>query len=189
MPLTPKGLDTRQWKHKLLPYTFIQSKNTGNTSWYTGVFRKKLIVVAEGKVKSVLGNVTATTRAQYILHQQNEIKLHGRPSVKKSKEKEEKAKPAPVPFSFEQNLDHWINEAKMMIANGLPGNFFECPYVKKTLEDLEPRHRPAYRLKLVRLIRCIIDESGAEVSHRHKLPSNVIVKSLTSPVSYSSTGS
>ena len=188
MPQTPKGLDTRQWKHKLLPYTFTQSKNTGNKSWYTGVFRKKLIVVAEGKVRSVLGNVTATTHAQYILHQQNEIKLHGCASVKKSSEKEENAKPKPPPFSFEQNLDHQINEAKMMIANGLPGNFFECPYVKKTLEDLEPRHRPAYRLKLVRLIRCIIDKSGAEVSHRPEISSNIIANSLTSPMFHSSIG-
>ena len=40
VPPTPEGLDTRQWKHKLLPYTFTQSKNSGNKTWYTGVFQK-----------------------------------------------------------------------------------------------------------------------------------------------------
>ena len=51
----------------------------------------------------------------------------------------------------------------MMIASGLTCKFFENPYVQHTLQSLQPHHHPVYRLKLVRLVRCIIDESGEEV--------------------------
>ena len=66
-------------------------------------------------------------------------------------------------FSFEENLCHEVNEAKMMVAAGLTSTYFENPYIRKILQDLEPRHRPVYQKKLLRLVRCIINESGEEV--------------------------
>ena len=50
-----------------------------------------------------------------------------------------------------------------MVAAGLTSTYFENPYIRKILQDLEPRHRPVYQKKLLRLVRCIINESGEEV--------------------------
>ena len=97
-PPTSKGLDTRQWKHNLLPYTFTQSKNSGNKTWYVGVFRRKLTVIADGKVKAVRGNVIATTRAKYILQQRLNVQkqflagLTGEEEEASSEEEEESCK-------------------------------------------------------------------------------------------------
>ena len=122
------------------------------------MWKKKLEHIADGKkMAKAMGSVAAQTRAKYILSKRNVFS------------KGVAGGQIDMPyksigfFSFEENLHHQVNEAKMMISCGLTCTFFENQYVRKTLQDLQPRHRPVYRKKLLRLVRCVIDESGEEV--------------------------
>ena len=109
-------------------------------------------------MKGCQGNVAAQTRARYILTKRNNL------STKIACANAEISHKTISFFSFEENLDHQINEAIVMIVTGISGTFFENPYVRKFLSDLQPRHHPLFRKKMARVVRCIINESSEEVS-------------------------
>jgi hypothetical protein len=67
-------------------------------------------------------------------------------------------------YSFEEDLYHHIHEAMMILSTGCPTSFFSNPFVKDWLRHLDPKHRPVYRLELLRIIRCIIDVLQNEVN-------------------------
>lgn len=67
-------------------------------------------------------------------------------------------------FPFEEDIIHQIDEALVICSTGIGMSFFGNPYVRNWLIRLEPRHRPIYRLKLTRMIRCIQDVLQSEVS-------------------------
>ena len=67
-------------------------------------------------------------------------------------------------FPFEEDLWNHINECLVTISTGCTISFFDNPYVRDLLSGLNPRHRPVYRLKLVRLQRCCNDVLQKEVS-------------------------
>ncbi len=69
--MTSKGIETREWKHKLCDYTFWQQKNNGNVTWNTGVFKKKLNAITNGTLKPLMGKEKYIGRAQYILSMRN----------------------------------------------------------------------------------------------------------------------
>lgn len=148
---TPGGLDKREWKHKHCKFLFWQSKNAGNKSWHTGVWKRKLIQLSNGP-KSAEANLTIRTRAKFILDMR-ENAGDSRP-----------VKGMPF-YKFEEDLPHHIREALVIISTGSALSFFENPFVRDWLNSLEPRHRPIYRKKLARLIRCIIDITTKEVSN------------------------
>ena len=151
-------MDTREWGHKLLPLTFIQAKNKGNKHWHTGLWKRKLKGIADGKAKGSSGHVRAQTRARYILAKRNNL------STDVACADEEVPHKSISFFPFEENIDHQINEAIVMIVTGISGTFFENPYVRQLLHDLQPRHRPVFRKKMAQLVRCAIDESAEEVN-------------------------
>ena len=151
--VTPGGLLKREWSHKKIDFTFWQSMNKGNKSWHTGTWNKKLKTLADGKNKASIGNVTVRARCRYILdHRDRNVGPLTRP-VK-----------GIGFFPFEEDLSHHIREALVNVSTGSPLQFFSNPFVKDWLSNLEPRHRPVHRLKLCRLIRCVIDVTGMEVS-------------------------
>ena len=51
----------------------------------------------------------------------------------------------------------------VILSTGCPMSFFGNPFVKSWLSRLNPKHRPVYRLKLLRIIRCINDVLTNEV--------------------------
>lgn len=59
---------------------------------------------------------------------------------------------------------HQIDEALVLCSTGIGMSFFSNPFVRDWLCLLEPRHRPIYRIKLTRVIRCIQDVLQSEVS-------------------------
>ncbi len=59
---------------------------------------------------------------------------------------------------------HHIDEALVICSTGIGVSFFGNPFVRNWLQNLEPRHRPIYRIKLTRVIRCIQDILQSEVS-------------------------
>ena len=67
-------------------------------------------------------------------------------------------------FPFEEDIMHHIGEALVVCSTGISQSFFADPYVRQWLQRMNPRHRPIYRLKLVRLIRCAMDVTHNEVS-------------------------
>ena len=155
--LTPTGCETREWKLRGTDYRFIQQKNKGNKSWHTGVWKRKLESIACGTAKGAAGDIVVQTRAKHILSKRN-LFSKGSPACQDVIPKKTISF-----FPFEENLRHQINEAKAMISTGVLYTFFENPYVRKTLSDLEPRHRPAHREKFCRVIRCAVDQSDEEV--------------------------
>ena len=68
-------------------------------------------------------------------------------------------------YSFEEDLEHHVREAMVILATGCPMSFFNNPFVKDWLRHLDPKHRPVYRMKLLRIIRCISDVLNTEVKH------------------------
>jgi hypothetical protein len=66
-------------------------------------------------------------------------------------------------FPFEEDLVHHIDEALAICSTGVGLSFFDNPFVRNWLRRLEPRHRPIFRLKLMRSIRCIQDVLQSEV--------------------------
>lgn len=84
-------------------------------------------------------------------------------------ERRNNALPIPVPkngmgfFNFEEGLDHHIREGFVLAGTGVPGSFFANNFVRDYVRGLEPRHRPAGRMKLTRIIRCIADVTQSEV--------------------------
>ena len=162
-------METREWGHKFLSVTFIQARNKGNKGWHTGVWKKKLTGIAEGKVKGSNGQVRAQTRARYILAKRNNL------STGVACADEEVPHKSISFFPFEENIDHQINEALVMIVTGISGRFFENPYVRQLLHDLQPRHRPLFRKKMAQLVRCAIDESAEEVNMLSIFSDGVII--------------
>ena len=150
--MTPAGLQRREWKHKLIKFQFWQAMNKGNKTWHTGTWSKKLKTLADGKSKDCLGNITVQARAQYILARRNNFSGPVAPPVK-----------CMVFFPFEEDLNHHIHEALITTSTGSAMSFYGNPFVKDWISGLEPRHRPVYRKKLCRLIRCCIDVTGIEV--------------------------
>ena len=140
-------------------FTFLQAKNKGNRTWHSGIWKKKLEIISHGSRRQVIGSVATTTRVNYILSQRV---LFSKGVAGFQVGNPQKGIPF---FKFEENLSHEVNEAYMMISTGISCSFFENPHVRKTFHDLQPRHRPVHRKKLIRLVRCVIDESGEEVSY------------------------
>ena len=149
---TDGGLDTREWEHrKIEGFKFSQQKNKGNKSWNSSVYRRKLVTVATSIKNPCAKHPKSQLRAKYILDKRdNKSKL-----------------PKPVCgmgfFPFEEQLKHHVDEGLSLASTGIGVSFFQNPYVRDYLQGLQPRHRPVYRLKLVRIIRCIIDVSQSEV--------------------------
>ena len=147
------GVDTREWRHKKIPeFTFLQQKNIGNTSWNTGVWKRKLTSIANGKVKCVTGNIVAQTRAKFILKMRNSTSPNFIPPT------------VGRYFSFEETLCHHINESLAVASTGIGVTFFGNPYVKDLLQGLNPCHRSVYHLKMARILRCICTIQNKEVS-------------------------
>jgi hypothetical protein len=69
--MTSKGIETREWKHKVCDNTFWQQKNNGNVTWNTGVFKKKLNAITNGTLKPFMGKEKYICWAQYILLMRN----------------------------------------------------------------------------------------------------------------------
>ena len=59
-------------------------------------------------------------------------------------------------FSFEEDLPHHINEAIVIVTTGVPTSFFTNYHVCQWLSQLNPKHCPVYREKLLRLL-CVIN--------------------------------
>lgn len=149
--MTPAGLATREWRHKKCEFTFWQSQNKNKKTWHTGVWTKKLEMIAKGN-GDFSRNVYAVTRARYILRQRNKSGTTLQP-VK-----------GIGFFPFEEDVNHHIDEAIAIISTGSPLSFFDNPFVKSWLSRLNPRHRTVYRSKLAKLIRCVNDVMQDEVS-------------------------
>ena len=151
--ITKGGQETRQWKHKECNYKFWQEKNKGGLkTWNTGTFGKKLEVVAKGKKRAFLGKAKWSRRAEYVLAMRLKTDAIAMP-LKGMKF-----------FPFEEDIMHQIDEALVICSTGIGMSFFGNPFVRDWLHNLEPRHRPIYRLKLTRVIRCIQDVLQSEVS-------------------------
>ena len=58
-------------------------------------------------------------------------------------------------FSFEEDLLYHIDQAFVVVSSGLGTGFFQNPHVRDMLKRLNPRHRPMYPLKFLRLLRVI----------------------------------
>ena len=67
-------------------------------------------------------------------------------------------------FPFKEDIMHQIDKALVIYSTGIGVSFFGNPFVHNWLQNLEPRHRPIYRIKLTRVIRCIQDILQSEVS-------------------------
>ena len=130
--------------------------NDGNKSWQTGVWNKRLHTLITGRAAK--GNVTVIARAKYLL------------KMRKGKESPKTPGGDTVsgddnsPYSFEVDLHNHICEALMILSTGVPLSFFSNPFVKDWLRKLDRRHRPVYRVKLLRIIRCISDVQKSEVN-------------------------
>jgi len=139
---------SREWKHKQSGKTFWQGKS-GNkkTSWNTGVWTKKLHNFAKGGEGVSRASVE---RAKFILayrRSSDDVPTKGMGF-----------------FDFEEDLSHHINECFIIISTGLPMGFFCSPHVQDLLRGLEPRHKPLYPLKLMRLLRVVILTLNEEIS-------------------------
>jgi len=149
---TDGGLNTQEWKHrKIEEFTFTQQMNVGNKTWNSGCWKRKLKVIATSRKMPFVQYPASQRRAQYILDM-----------------RENKAK-TPMPtnrmgfFPFEEQLHHHTREAIGLASTGIGAAFFQNPHIRDYLRALQPRHRPIYRLKLIRLIRCVIDTTQSEV--------------------------
>ena len=151
---TPKGLPTREWTHRLLKnYTFLQPMNDGGKTWNTGVWNKRLDALANGDKAEK--NIVVIARAKFLLRMR---KTNGNRVAAKGGLKDDVGY-----YSFEEDLEHHVREAMVILSTGCPMSFFNNPFVKEWLRHLDPKHRPVYRLKLLRIIRCINDVLNNEV--------------------------
>ena len=66
-------------------------------------------------------------------------------------------------YPFEEDIDKHIHEALVTVSTGSTMSYFENPFVKSWLKAMDPRHRPIYRAKLGKLVRCINDVLAEEV--------------------------
>ena len=117
----------------------------------TGCWKRKLLTIATFKKLPFAVNPKSQARAQYILDRQD------------NKTKTPKPSSGLGFFPFEEQFYHHTRNALVLASSGIGASFFQTPYVLDYLQTLQSRHRPIYRLKLVRLIRCIIDTSQNEV--------------------------
>jgi hypothetical protein len=69
--MTSKGIETREWKHKVCDYIVWQQKNNGNVTWNNSVFKKKLNAITNSTLKPLMGKEKYIRRAQYILSMRN----------------------------------------------------------------------------------------------------------------------
>ena len=149
--MTNKGVPTRVWRHKVhTDFKFSQGMNHGHKTWNTGVWVKKLKMIVANKANSF--SEESISRANYVLSK---------------RENDGKTAP-PVKgmsfYPFEEYLPNHIRETYVIICTGSPMSFFDNPYVRDLLSGLNPRHRPVYRSKLTKLLRCVTDVSQKEVS-------------------------
>ena len=66
-------------------------------------------------------------------------------------------------FSMEDDLINHILQTLTIMSSGAPMRFYDDPFGRNFLAKLEPRHRPIFRKKLVRLVRCVVDTQSKEV--------------------------
>ena len=139
------GGKSRLWKHKLCDFQFWQHMCQNGRTWDTGIWKKKLVILSNGRVriKAVI------ERAKHILHHR-----YGNDINQK----------LPIVQSFEDDLHNHINQALVVISTGVAVSFFDNPHVRTMCTDLNPRHKTVYCLKMVRLIRCVVDVMQQEVS-------------------------
>ena len=150
---TESGFNTQEWTHRSFDFKFPQQRNIGNKTWQTGVFKRKLEVVAKGKNKEMRGHTASINRAKYILS-----KRSTNPNIGP-------VKPAAGFFKFEEELTLHIREALVICSTGVSASFFSNPYVRDLLQSLQPRHRTLYHKKMIRIIRCVMDCQQNEVSN------------------------
>ncbi len=142
---TPKGLKTREWRHRLLKkYTFLQPQNANGKTWNTGVWNKRLAALAKGS--SAEKNLVVISRAKFLL----KMRTTGGTCLQGVGYKDSEKF-----YSMEDDLGHHVRKAMVILATGCPMSFFNNPFVKDWLCQLDPKHRPVYRLKLLRIISCI----------------------------------
>lgn len=158
---TQKGTPSREWKNKHSPYRFWQQQNSNANTWNTGVFNKKLKSMANNAMG--LG-ILPKARAQYVLEMRGILQPSGHFMFEVGKPTGNPVKQRVQLFSMEEDLINHVGEAFSIVSSGCPMRIFDDPFVKDFLKLLEPRHRTVYRLKLVRLIRCIVDVQAREVS-------------------------
>ena len=132
----------------------------GNKTWHSGIWKRKLETIAKSVKKPFVDHPNSQKRAQYIL------------DMRASKSKTPQPSKGMGFFPFEEQLVHHANEARALASTGIGASFFQNPYVRDYLQQLNPRHRPLYRLKLLRLARCLIDTTGNEVCIIHLSCSN-----------------
>ena len=152
-----KNGSTREWCHRdLSAFSFVQgrnvpSKNRTHASWNTGIWAKKL----ERLAKSLMlceGKQSVQRRAQYVL----DMRRRQQGGIAPTK--------GMAFFKFEEDLEHHIREAMVICTSGVPTSFFDNPYVRDLLQNLQPQHRPIYRMKLGRIIMVIDEIIREEVS-------------------------
>ena len=165
------GENKREWRHKrCIGRTFWQYKNKGKDTYDTGVWTKNLEWIAQNK-KHVNGDGVAIERAKFIL----KLRLdHGEealskvclsnnfcvgPKVLTSYHTQGKGF-----YPFEEDVDHHIREAFVIISSGLGTGFFQNPHVIELLRGLNKRHRPLYHRKMLRLLRVVVYTLNEEIS-------------------------
>ena len=122
-------------------------------------------MIAAGKMQAA-GNDVAIARAKYLLNIRSDadndwddpMSTSASAIVSPHKKKKKGY------YSFEDDLEHHIREAFLVLSTGTPVSFFTNPYVTDWLKDLEPAHRPIYRLKFLRLLRVIQFVLNKEIS-------------------------
>ena len=141
--ITKEEDNKREWKHKRTGFSFWQFRSKSGKTWDTGVWNKNLKKIASGK-----GNDNySVKRAKYMLRLQDSNTTINIAGIKDIGE---------VFFSFEEDLPHHINEAIVIVTTGVPTSFFINYHVRQWLSQLNPKHRPIYREKLLRLL-CVIN--------------------------------
>ena len=85
-------------------------------------------------------------------------------------------------YSFEEDLHHHIREAMMILSTEYPMSFLGNLFVKDWLRHLDQKHQPVYHLKLLSIIRCIIDVLQNEentISLAHELVDDLLLHFCT----------
>ena len=136
----------------MLDLSFNQQSNVGNNTWNTGCFRRKLESIISGNKPEYRCHPKSIARARHILEEREHSG-----KVPKSITSNEPA------YTFEQQLDYHIHESIIFASTGVSASFFAHPSYHDFMRRVDPRHRPVYRLKLVRLVRCVIDVMQNEV--------------------------
>ena len=114
------------------------------------MWNKQLSIISQGKLEAA-GNTSAILRAKRIL----EVRDFKPTSNSRYCGDSDPSKGIGGFFSFEEDLIHHINEAYVVISTGSTVSFFSNPYVRDWLGKLEPKHRPLYRVKFLRILRVI----------------------------------